>query len=51
MKKLKYKVRGPVSNNGWDFWWVVIGPRGGVKSEWYTRSAAKKEAKRLEKSE
>lgn len=47
----KYKVRGPVSDETqFETWYQVIGPKGGVKSEWYTKSAAQKEARRLNAS-
>lgn len=44
-----FRVRGPVSDFGLDVWYQVIGPRGGIKSEWYTKAAAQKEARRLNK--
>ena len=44
----KYTVYGPVSEDHLDIpWYQVLGPKGGLKSEWYTKSAAIKEAKRL----
>lgn len=47
MKK-KYRVYGPVSDESqFEDWYQVLGPRNGVKSEWYTKVAAFKEAKRL----
>jgi hypothetical protein len=47
MKK-KYTVYGPVSDESqFEEWYQVLGPRGGIKSEWYTKTAAKCEAERL----
>jgi len=48
MKK-KYTVHGPCQD-GTGFieaFYQVIGPKGGVKSEWYTRRAATLEARKL----
>lgn len=50
--KNKYMVYGPVSDETqFEDWYQIIGPRGGVKSEWYTRTAAIREAKRLNAKE
>jgi hypothetical protein len=47
MKK-KYTVYGPVSDESqFEEWYQVLGPKGGIKSEWYTKAAADREAKRL----
>jgi hypothetical protein len=47
MKK-KYSVYGPVSDDHLDKgWYQVLGPKGGLKSEWYTKTAAILEAARL----
>lgn len=43
---MKLKVKGPVSNDGLWLWWQVIGPRGGVKAEFYTKKDAQAFIKR-----
>lgn len=44
----KYTVYGPVSDESqFEDWYQVLGPKGGLKSEWYTKAAAIREAKKL----
>lgn len=44
----KYTVYGPVSDESqFEEWYQVLGPKNGVKSEWYTKAAADREAQRL----
>lgn len=44
----KYKIYGPVRDSSqFEDWYQVIGPKGGIKSEWYFKVDAIKEVKRL----
>ena len=48
----KYIVYGPVSDNSqFESWYQVIGPKGGLKSEWYTKAQAERECRRLNTGE
>jgi hypothetical protein len=46
MKKT-YTIYGPVQLDCVNDYYQVIGPRDGVKSTWYTKTAAIQETKRL----